>query len=94
MIGDAVFSVEGAKSMYLGRNAGVVQQEDGGIYLSPPRVVSDEKSVVSVVDGGVSEVPGSVCVERFDIYGGDKICSPENYRFGGFGCRSQPLCWF
>ena len=80
--------------MYLGHNAGVVQQEDGSVYLSPPRVVSDEKGMVSVIDGGIGEVPGSACVERFDIYGGDKICPPEDHGFGGFGCCGQPLRWF
>jgi hypothetical protein len=43
--------------MYFGRHAGVVQQEDGGIYLSPSGVVSDEKRMIRVVDCGVSEMP-------------------------------------
>jgi hypothetical protein len=79
--------------MYLGRNTGVVQQEDGGVYLSSPRVVSDEKSVISVVDGGISEMPGCACVKGLDVYGRDKIRPPEDDGFGSFGCGGQPLCW-
>ena len=93
LIGDTVFSVEGAKSMHFGRNTRVVQQEDGGIYLSSPRVVSNEKGVVSVVDGGVSEMPSRACVKGFDIYGGDKVRPPEDYGFGSFRRCGQPLCW-
>jgi hypothetical protein len=93
LIGDAVFSVEGTKPMYLSRDTGVIQQKDGGVYLSSPWVVSDEKSVVSVVDGGVSEMPSNACVEGLDIYGGDEVCPPKDYWFGSFGHRGQPLCW-
>ena len=80
--------------MYLGRNTGIVQQEDSGIYLSSSRVVSDEKSVVSVVDSWVGEMPGGACMEGFDIYGRDKIRPPENHGFGSFRRHGQPLCWF
>ena len=70
---------------------GVVQQKNGGIYLSSPWMVSDEKRVIRIINSGVSEVPRGLCVEGFNINGRDKICSSKDDGFRGLGCGSQPL---
>ena len=93
LIGDTVFSVEGTEPVYFGYDTRVIQQEDSSIYLPSPRVVSDEKSVISVVDGGVGVVPSNACMEGLDIYGGDEVCPPEDYGLGSFRRCGQPLCW-
>ena len=94
LIGYAVFGIKGAKAMYLSCDPRIVQQQNGGIHLSPSWVVSDEKSVIRVVDGWVGEVPGCSCVEGFNINGRDEVCPPEDDGFRSFRCCGQPLCRF
>ena len=62
LVSDTILHVEHAEVMYFCRYAQVVQQEDGGIYLSSSGVVSDEKRVICVIDCGVGKVPSSSCV--------------------------------
>ena len=57
-------------------------------------MVSDEKRVICIVNSGVSEMPRSLRVQRFNVDGRDEIRPPEDHGFGGFGCGSQPLSRF
>ena len=54
-------------------------------------MVSDEEGMICVIDSGVSKRPRSTCVQGFNVYGRDKICSSEDDGFGGFRCSGQPL---
>ena len=62
LIRHAILHIEHVEMMYLRHHTRVVQQENGGIYLSSLRMVSDEKRVIRIIDGGVSEMPRSPCV--------------------------------
>ena len=85
LIGDVVFGIEQAKAMYFCRHAQIVQQSNCSVYLSSPRVVSDEKRVIRIVNSWVSKMPSGPSMQGLNVDGGNKICPPEDNGLWGFG---------